>query len=70
MSLYQDYIQEIEERKGMGLHPKPIDGSDLLSEIIAQIKTKTTRTEKIHFTFLYTIPFQELLALLASKRSF
>jgi len=37
MNTYQEYIQEIEERKGQGLHPKPIDGAELLSEIIAQI---------------------------------
>ena len=38
MSIYTDYINEIEERKGQGLHPKPIDGAELVSEIIAQIK--------------------------------
>ncbi len=38
MNLYKDYINEIEERKGQGLNPKPIDGAELLSEIIAQIK--------------------------------
>ena len=38
MNLYQDYLNEIEERKSQGLHPKPIDGAELLSEIIAQIK--------------------------------
>ena len=31
---YSDYIKEIEERKVEGLHPKPIDDADLLSEII------------------------------------
>ncbi|MDR2221346.1 MAG: bifunctional aconitate hydratase 2/2-methylisocitrate dehydratase [Flavobacteriaceae bacterium] len=38
MSLYKDYINEIEERKNQGLNPKPIDGAELLSEVIAQIK--------------------------------
>lgn len=38
MNLYKDYINEIEERKGQGLNPKPIDGAELLSEIIAQIR--------------------------------
>ncbi len=38
MNLYQDYLKEIEERKSQGLHPKPIDGAELLSEIITQIK--------------------------------
>jgi aconitate hydratase 2/2-methylisocitrate dehydratase len=35
MNIYKDYIQEIEERKTQGLHPKPIDGAELLGEIIA-----------------------------------
>ena len=38
MSIYKDYLKEIEERKSQGLHPKPIDGADLLSKIIEQIK--------------------------------
>jgi aconitate hydratase 2/2-methylisocitrate dehydratase len=38
MNTYNDYIKEIEERKIQGLNPKPIDGAELLSEIIAQIK--------------------------------
>ncbi len=38
MSLYKDYINEIEERKNLGLSPKPIDGAELLTEIIAQVK--------------------------------
>ncbi|EKB03437.1 bifunctional aconitate hydratase 2/2-methylisocitrate dehydratase [Myroides odoratimimus] len=38
MSLYKDYINEIEERKTQGLNPKPIDGAELLSEVIAQVK--------------------------------
>ena len=39
MSLYSDYLKEIELReKELGLHPKPIDSADLLAEIIEQIK--------------------------------
>jgi len=38
MNLYKEYIKEIEERKTQNLNPKPIDGSDLLSEVISQIK--------------------------------
>ncbi len=38
MSLYKDYVNEIEERKLVGLHPKPIDDAELLNEIIDQIK--------------------------------
>ena len=38
MSIYANYLQEIEERKNQGLHPKPIDDATLLQEIIEQIK--------------------------------
>ncbi|MGB0896790.1 MAG: bifunctional aconitate hydratase 2/2-methylisocitrate dehydratase [Flavobacteriaceae bacterium] len=56
MSLYKNYIKEIEERKGKGLHPKPIDGSDLLSEIISQIKDTNNpeRQQSLDF-FIYNV---------------
>lgn len=56
MNTYKDYIQEIEERKGQGLHPKPIDGADLLSEIIAQIKDLNNeyRADSLNF-FIYNV---------------
>jgi aconitate hydratase 2/2-methylisocitrate dehydratase len=38
MSIYNEYVQEVVEREGQGLNPKPIDGAELLSEVIAQIK--------------------------------
>ena len=38
MSLYTDYLTEIDTRKEQGLHPKPIEGGELLAEIITQIK--------------------------------
>lgn len=38
MSLYTDYLEEIETRKAEGLSPKPIDAADLVEELIAQIK--------------------------------
>jgi len=38
MSIYQDYLKQIEERKDQGLHPQPIDGAELLSKIVEQIK--------------------------------
>ena len=38
MNTYKDYIKQIDDRKGQGLHPQPIDGAELLSEIIEQIK--------------------------------
>jgi aconitate hydratase 2 / 2-methylisocitrate dehydratase len=56
MNIYNDYIQEIEERKGQGLHPKPIDGAELLSEIIAQIKDLNNdyRADSLNF-FIYNV---------------
>ena len=38
MSLYTDYLNEIEERKSQDLSPKPIEGGALLAEIISQIR--------------------------------
>jgi aconitate hydratase 2 / 2-methylisocitrate dehydratase len=37
MSLYTEYLAEIEERKTQDLHPKPIEGGALVEELIAQI---------------------------------
>jgi aconitate hydratase 2/2-methylisocitrate dehydratase len=56
MNIYQDYIQEIEERKGQGLNPKPIDGAELLSEIIEQIKDLNNeyREDSLNF-FIYNV---------------
>ncbi len=58
MSLYSDYIEEIEERKKQGLSPKPIDGSELLSEIIAQVKDvdHADRSESLNFLIYNTLP--------------
>ncbi|MBS7332665.1 MAG: bifunctional aconitate hydratase 2/2-methylisocitrate dehydratase [Weeksellaceae bacterium] len=58
MSLYKEYINEIEERKGLGLHPKPIDGAELLSEIIEQIKDTNNeyRTDSVNFFIYNTLP--------------
>ena len=56
MNTYSDYLKEIEERKGQGLHPKPIDGSELLSNIILQIKdvNNAQRKESLNF-FIYNV---------------
>ena len=56
MNMYNDYIKEIEERKLQGLHPKPIDGAELLSEIIAQIKDSDNqyREDSLNF-FIYNV---------------
>ena len=58
MNIYNDYIKEIEERKLQGLHPKPIDGAELLSEIIFQIKDKTNahRADSLNFFIYNTLP--------------
>ena len=55
---YQEYLAEIEERKAQGLSPKPIDGSDLLAEIISQIKDTNHphRKESVDFFIYNTIP--------------
>ncbi len=56
MSRYNNYLQEINERKNIGLNPKPIDDDLLLNEIISNIKDKNNinRSESIHF-FIYNI---------------
>lgn len=58
MSIYNDYIQEIEDRKAQGLHAKPIDGAELLSEIITQIKSvnNLSREESLNFFIYNTLP--------------
>ncbi len=58
INLYNEYIKEIEERKGQGLHPKPIDSADLLSEIIAQIKdtNNPNRKDCLNFFIYNTLP--------------
>ena len=58
MNIYNDYLKEIEERKVQGLHPKPIDGAELLSEIIFQIKdvNNAHRAESLHFFIYNTLP--------------
>ena len=58
MNLYSNYLKEIEVRKEQGLHPKPIDGSDLLSEIISQIKDKDNahRKDSLNFFIYNTLP--------------
>lgn len=56
MHRYIEYLKEIEERKGQGLHPKPIDGAELLSEVIVQIKDVANehRKDSLNF-FIYNV---------------
>jgi aconitate hydratase 2/2-methylisocitrate dehydratase len=58
MNHYQDYLQEIEERKAQGLHPKPIDSAELVNELIAQIKDTTSayREDSLKFFIYNTLP--------------
>ncbi len=55
---YNEYIREIEERKAQGLHPKPIDSAELLSEIIAQIRDSAHqhREDSLQFFIYNTLP--------------
>ena len=59
MSLYSQYMDEIETRKvDLGLSPKPIDDAELLSEIIAQIKDTGNqhRKDSLKFFIYNTLP--------------
>ena len=58
MSHYSEYIEEIEERKTKALNPKPIDGSELLAEIISQIKDPNNehREQSLNFLIYNTLP--------------
>ena len=58
MDTYLDYLKEIDERKAQGLNPKPIDGGELLAEIIEQIKDPANeyRTESLNFFIYNTLP--------------
>jgi aconitate hydratase 2/2-methylisocitrate dehydratase len=59
MSLYLEYIKEIESRKtDLGLAPLPIDAANLLSEIIAQIKDagNVHREDSLNFFIYNTLP--------------
>jgi len=58
MSLYTDYLAEIEKRKLEGLHPKPIDDGALTREIIAQIQDADHehRADSLQFFIYNTLP--------------
>ena len=58
MSLYEEYLKEINTREANGLHPKPIEDGELLSEIIEQIKDKNNkhRDASIDFFIYNTLP--------------
>lgn len=58
MSLYTDYLTEIETRKGQGLHPKPIEDGALVEELIAQIEDAGSeyRDDSLNFFIYNTLP--------------
>ena len=58
MDTYIDYLKEIDERIGQGLHPLPIDGEALLAEIIEQIKDSANehRKDSLNFFIYNTLP--------------
>ena len=70
MSLYSEYLSEIETRKNeLGLHPKPIDGAELLSEIIEQIKDagNAHREDSLKFFIYNTLPGTTSAAVVKAK---
>ena len=58
MSLYTDYLNEIESRKEQGLHPKPIEDAALVEELIAQINDtgNAHRADSLNFLITNTLP--------------
>lgn len=58
MSLYTAYLEEIETRKGEGLHPKPIDDGALVAELISQIEDTANehREDSLNFFIYNTLP--------------
>ncbi|MEL6669938.1 MAG: bifunctional aconitate hydratase 2/2-methylisocitrate dehydratase, partial [Bacteroidota bacterium] len=58
MSRYSAYLKEIEERKQQNLHPKPIDGAELISEVIDQIRDvdHEHREDSLQFFIYNTLP--------------
>ena len=56
MSLYTNYLKEIDERKEHGLHPKPVETAELTSALIEQIKDlgHEHRAQSLNF-FIYNV---------------
>ena len=69
MSRYTEYLDEIEQRKSQELDPKPIDGAELLSEIILQIKDSNHlyRKESLDFFIYNVLPGTTSAAVVKSK---
>ncbi len=58
MSYYTDYLNEIDDRKGQGLHPKPIEDGALVQELISHIKDASSehRADCLNFFIYNTLP--------------
>ena len=58
MSLYNDYLIDIENRREQGLHSKPIEDAALVAELIEQIKDPTSeyREDSLKFLIYNTLP--------------
>jgi aconitate hydratase 2/2-methylisocitrate dehydratase len=58
MSLYTEYLEQIETRKEQGLHPKPIEYAELVEELIVQIKDlqHEHRAGSLDFFIYNTLP--------------
>jgi aconitate hydratase 2/2-methylisocitrate dehydratase len=58
MTLYSEYLVEIENRKKQGLHPKPIDSGELIDAIISQIVDSESphRADSLKFLIYNTLP--------------
>ena len=58
MSVYSDYLDEIETRRQQGLNPKPIEDATLIKEIISHIEDEGSTQHKacLEFFIYNTIP--------------
>ncbi|MEC8830629.1 MAG: hypothetical protein VXY88_06135, partial [Bacteroidota bacterium] len=58
MSSYVEYLNEIEVRKNQNLDPKTIDGSELMTVLIAQIRdvNHQYREDSLNFLFYNVLP--------------
>ncbi|MEO0662834.1 MAG: hypothetical protein AAFZ87_14960, partial [Planctomycetota bacterium] len=58
MSVYTDYLDEIETRKEQGLHPKPIEDAALVEALIEQIQDAghEHRADSLVFFIKNTLP--------------
>jgi aconitate hydratase 2/2-methylisocitrate dehydratase len=58
MSLYTDYLEQIDTRRDQGLHPKPIEDAAFVEELILQIKDlqHEHRADSLNFFIYNTLP--------------